>query len=822
MADRVAQTEVRSWLKGRGAGDVVSAIPSRPVVAASQVAGAAIAKAGAIWSGLWLVGLSFAVATGSSDFRSMPVAMACLAALWLAWGASLVTRVAPAWLFVGAAVVTALLIEVNAEPKSLGDPYSALVLWLGLAALTCGFVLSARRARRVIESMCAISLLVGLAATIGTVAEDGDPLWRAVVAIQVYSLVIGMATIGGMRAIRRAAAQADEATSARIQAQGAEAREATTRAESFRIARALHDGPLNTLAALRIGSIDPRSLQERCAADQRSIDQLLRSQPSIVEGQQTALARVVAVASERARLLGLRLRVDAAQGADQGLDAVGAASVDHSAMPPEVENAICGAVAEALLNASKHSGSRQAELSVVSEPSGITVTVTDDGRGFDGSRQLAPLSIVRRCEDVGVRATVTSRAQRGTAVTLRWAPPIPQVQDVAATSEFGGDVLTKLARQVAAWFVLLFLALTLLDVGQGSTWSTLVALILFAAIALGAAHGSSTPLPVWLRWVLALGAGALVWVPRSTWTQASQVSLQWWGAEAGLVLVLLMVFLVGRLVWVALSSGFFMIGIGFAAFDASTGGLAHGGMPQQGGTPQEEIAIAVTVALIVSGVIYGAWRLRQLIIWFTASAKRSLADAVAARARLVAATERDRVRQTWARSVLMSTRDFMAELAADGGVTDAQTLVRCEREETMLRAVVSIDAAWGELGQALIALVGWANERNIRAQVRAVSFVALPTPEQAAEIEAALRVELTHAQVGTEVVFTVGSSTGTGGSLITVLELDRRSAGDAMTGHTSGPARRTLDRLDHAGVTTTCAVEGDQLLIQMKWQATGS
>lgn len=786
---------------------MVSAVPSQAVAAARRVAAATIVKASAIWSGLWLVGLSFAVVSVPASFRSLPLAVSCLAAAWLVWALSLAARAAPAPTFAATAVLTALIVQLDTQPSAVGDPYSAMVLWLNLAALACGFLLVAHLARWAIGSLCALSLLIGLVMTSGVAAVGGDSLWRALVAIQAYSLVIGMATTGGVQAIRHAAAQADDATSIRADAEGAEAREAAMRGESFRIARALHDGPLNTLAALRIGSIDPDSIRERCAVDQLSIDHLLGHEAVARPDHQTALSRVVAVASERARLLGLRLRVDAAQGPERQPPDGAVDPAGDAAVPAAVESAICGAVAEALLNVAKHSGSRGVDLSVVSESSGMTVLIADHGVGFDRSERFAPLSIVKRCEQVGVRAAVTSRPQRGTTVALSWERPTAASTPARFSPDFGDAVLVPLARQVAAWFVALFVVLSLLDIGHGFTATTAIALVIITTVALSAAYRRQpTPLPIWLRWVLALTAGVLAWLPGASWNGAAQLGLWWWGAEAGMVLVLLMVFLVGRAGWVWLAYLCFMAGMGVVAFGAVRGGMA-----------QDGLAISLTVALIDSGVIYGAWRLRQLITWFTATATRGQDDAISARTRLAAAAERDRVRRIWARSVLSSTRDFMAALAAgDRDATDPAVLAECARVEALLRAVVSIDAAWGELAQALIALVGWANQRMIRVQVRVVSAVSLPTAEQAVAIEATLHAQLSRARRDSTVVFTVGSVASIGGCLIAVLEADSGSV-LAESDAADSLAAAARQRLDAAGIVIRSAIEGDQMMIELTW-----
>ncbi|MFG2004565.1 sensor histidine kinase [Spirillospora sp. NPDC048911] len=94
-------------------------------------------------------------------------------------------------------------------------------------------------------------------------------------------------------------------------------------------------------------------------------------------------------------------------------------------VPEPVASAIGDAVREALRNVAAHAGVPDASVGV--EPCGDTVRVevADRGRGFDPSRVPAARrgirnSIVERMAMAGGIATVRSRPDEGTVVTLRW------------------------------------------------------------------------------------------------------------------------------------------------------------------------------------------------------------------------------------------------------------------------------------------------------------------------------------------------------------------------------------------------------------------
>jgi signal transduction histidine kinase len=94
-------------------------------------------------------------------------------------------------------------------------------------------------------------------------------------------------------------------------------------------------------------------------------------------------------------------------------------------LPVPVTLALVRAVREAMSNVERHAGVREAGLRVEAAANGLTVTVTDRGRGFDPRevpehRRGIRGSLVERMAAVGGRATVDSRPGGGTTVELAW------------------------------------------------------------------------------------------------------------------------------------------------------------------------------------------------------------------------------------------------------------------------------------------------------------------------------------------------------------------------------------------------------------------
>jgi signal transduction histidine kinase len=93
-------------------------------------------------------------------------------------------------------------------------------------------------------------------------------------------------------------------------------------------------------------------------------------------------------------------------------------------LAPEVEIALFRVAQEAVANAAKHARAKRIEVTLANTSERITLTIADDGVGFDGGRaQPAPaswgLAIMReRAEAVGAALRIESAAGRGTRVVV--------------------------------------------------------------------------------------------------------------------------------------------------------------------------------------------------------------------------------------------------------------------------------------------------------------------------------------------------------------------------------------------------------------------
>jgi signal transduction histidine kinase len=189
-----------------------------------------------------------------------------------------------------------------------------------------------------------------------------------------------------MAAIRRGqerTAEADEGR-ARLLRQVLAAREE----EQRRIARDLHDGIGQSLTSLLLGL--------RAAAEVPTLEEA-RTRLGELRGITTSLLEEVRRLAHNLRPsvlddLGLaavleRYAADYTQAHGIAVDVV-APDLAWARLPAEVETALYRIAQETLTNVLKHAAAKAVSLVVRREPSGVHLTVEDDGRGFDNDALL--------------------------------------------------------------------------------------------------------------------------------------------------------------------------------------------------------------------------------------------------------------------------------------------------------------------------------------------------------------------------------------------------------------------------------------------------
>ena len=175
-------------------------------------------------------------------------------------------------------------------------------------------------------------------------------------------------------------------------------------------------------------------------------------------------------------------------------------------MPQETAQALIDAAAEALRNSLTHAadpeqGPVARTATLRSDADGVTITVSDDGRGFDPehagtSRYGVSGSIIARMHDVAGEARIDSSPGAGTTVTLSWsartaaaesesstgssarmdpgagraqaAAPTTLVPAVASPLSLASSMEARTPRIIVVCIFVLYVIVTLLEVRAGS------------------------------------------------------------------------------------------------------------------------------------------------------------------------------------------------------------------------------------------------------------------------------------------------------------------------------------------------------------------
>lgn len=348
-------------------------------------------------------------------------------------------------------------------------------------------VVAARRPRAGLEIVLVTALFVALRWT-----ETGEAGLTGALVDGVLAAGSALAALALVTRVRGAATRADARLDTHREVHRAHLSAAEVETTAF-----LHDDLVPTLLA--VGSI-PDSPDTQAAAS-------------------AALARLTGPAhAEDTADLVTALRAAAAR---EMLQARVVARGPRTHLPEAVREAMLGAAGEALRNVARHSGQRQATVTVVRRPTSLRVRVEDSGAGLSGTEGVGiRVAILGRLESIGGTARVTGAPGAGTVVELAWrarllarllgVTPDPDRLVRAAVDDPG-----RAARQVGAILAATYVAagLLLARAQPAPDWSWAGAALLVAlALGLATAIGRGAPHPALLVpvAVVPVGVAALV------------------------------------------------------------------------------------------------------------------------------------------------------------------------------------------------------------------------------------------------------------------------------------------------------------------------
>jgi two-component system, NarL family, sensor histidine kinase UhpB len=193
--------------------------------------------------------------------------------------------------------------------------------------------------------------------------------------------------------------------------------------ERRRIARELHDGAAQELAALNVGLRVARGVADPAQRDQMLLalgEELARQMEQLRElagGLRPPALDMLGLGpalESYARQLGERTGLRVCASVNGGLS---------DALSDEAQLALYRMVQEALGNVMKHADAAQVDVALWRENGAVIATVQDDGRGFDVAQALAGGSVglfglQERAAYIGGRVDIDSVPGRGTLVRI--------------------------------------------------------------------------------------------------------------------------------------------------------------------------------------------------------------------------------------------------------------------------------------------------------------------------------------------------------------------------------------------------------------------
>lgn len=235
--------------------------------------------------------------------------------------------------------------------------------------------------------------------------------------------LVGYVVVRLMReqcAQRKALAQAN----ARLARYAATLEQLATSRERNRLARELHDTLAHTLSAVAVQLEATSALWDNDPAAARTM--LEQSLGATRDGLGEARRAIHALRAAPLEDLGLALAIrnlaeSVAARAGLALDLQGPEQING--LEPEVEQAVYRIANEALVNVARHADARHLTVRLDRAGGHLTLTVSDDGRGFDAAspppdEQYGLKGIRERAEMIGAALEIESRPGDGTTVRL--------------------------------------------------------------------------------------------------------------------------------------------------------------------------------------------------------------------------------------------------------------------------------------------------------------------------------------------------------------------------------------------------------------------
>jgi signal transduction histidine kinase len=687
-----------------------------------------------VWSALWIVLDIIPALSDPSRFATPAPGYTALFITVLAW-ALVACRWRHGWaLFSASLIGLGVVLAATCRPGDLGTAVPAAMPAMYLAGISAGLLQPLRVALPLafLSGGVVGGVLVAHAIDLGVWDASRDAILTGLVFVVCDTLGVSAAR----RALVSSAALADASAVSAARAAEQSVAERAAAEETSRLARVLHDGAINTLAAIASGTCGSNrdAIRTRCASDAAALRLLRTAQVPDEAGQEGSL-RVPE---------GLHVEFESAIGCDPlaALDGVS----------PDVRRALLAASSEALTNVAKHAGVGEARLAVISDEQRIRIRILDSGIGFDPlsvsrGRGIED-SIVARCAEVGACVHVSSASGQGTVVDIECPRPDAERKPTSDPLPDRSQALLPaavmpLARGVSYALLIEAALSTVITVHSVAGWRSAGAVILLGFMSVGAQRGFQRSAELRAGWAVALLAAVpiVLWAPGSWLAGEARVGPAWWGSVGCLIPMVHLIFL-SRQRWMTWA-WFVVYAASLILFVATLGPDAT----------SHDVSQAAAVCFL-DGLVGGVMLLlRRGVHRNTERADRALGEETTMRSLAGAEARRADVRNSHRGAALESAEAQLSSIA-DGSANPFDPRVRdaCAREESYLRELITLPVTLVRLGPRLAESLLLAHARAVYLSIRAAETADAPDHDTTVHLDRIVRAAVESAKPGESVV----------------------------------------------------------------------
>lgn len=497
--------------------------------------------------------------------------------------------------------------------------------------------------------------------------------------------------------LRRIAGSLDRQKKAVVDEEARAVRQQASKDATAEYVRVLHDTIVNTFGALareQAQGTGPEDAQERC---RRDLERIRTFQCNTATGRRPRLSLT------ELDHVGLPVRWAGLSGDDLRRF--------QALLPVAVLDGFYGCASEAVLNATKHSGSDHVVVAIQYVNDELRVAISDDGRGFDRTNvdeRGITGSIVARGEANGISVALESAIGEGTTVRLTYPLSTPSdAADPSTTTQPLGRFTRKMSIAWALHAIAIGVSLEAFSPRSDSllAYLLLAALLFFAGASwITSRNEGSSP-----RWLIALMFTA---IPAVSWCALASVG---YGNDAPYLFQAVALTVLPVLIHASsrtFTPFFFAVGIqGASMFVIGTSVI--------GADPSRYLEVvlleAPTAALLTMWFVL-LRKFRSIEVEMAesqVSLERAMRDAAAHES----AAE---VQMQWSASGLRGSIELLQDIA-DGVISpnDPETRRRCGEEEAFLRQVGVLSQSSTLMSQWFALALAEARARQIQLELQA-------------------------------------------------------------------------------------------------------